>query len=204
MHKFLAKFSAALIAYGPPGIFLLALLDSGGIPLPAAIDLLLLDIAVHSSSDPARAWMAALLAVLGSLVGNLALFVAARHGRRLFRRPEPAPGERRRFEDWFRRYGLLTVFVPGVVPFVPIPLKVFVLSAGAFRTPFLRFLIVIVLARAIRFGGMVWLALEIGSGAQEFLMHHGWGLAGVVLGITGIVYLAMRRRAVRGKSGSVV
>ncbi len=197
MHRFLAKFSAALVAYGPLGIFLLALVDSGGIPLPAAIDLLLLDIAVHSALDPARAWMAALLAVLGSLLGNVALFHAALHGRRLFRQSEPAPGERRRFEEWFRRYGLLTVFVPGAVPFVPIPLKVFVLSAGAFRTPFGRFLIVIALARATRFFGMVWLALELGPGAQEFLTHHGWTLAGVVLAFALVFYLVMRLRGPR-------
>jgi membrane protein DedA with SNARE-associated domain len=197
MHKFLAKFSAALIAYGPPGIFVLALVDSAGIPLPAAIDLLLLDIAVHSASDPARAWLAALLAVLGSLVGNVALFHAALHGRRLFRQPEPAPGERRRFEQWFRRYGLLTVFVPAAVPFVPIPMKVFVLSAGAFQTPLDRFIAVIVLGRGIRFFGMVWLALELGSGAQEFLEHHGWALAGVVLAFAGIFYFVMRRRTAR-------
>ena len=85
MHNFLLKISTALIAYGPPGIFVLALMDSGGIPLPAALDLLLLDIAVHSTADPSRAWIAAMLAMLGSLAGNLALFQAARHGRRLLR-----------------------------------------------------------------------------------------------------------------------
>ncbi|HUB32419.1 MAG TPA: VTT domain-containing protein [Bryobacteraceae bacterium] len=199
MHKFLAKLSTVLIAYGPPGIFLLALLDSGGIPLPAAIDLLLLDIAVHSTGNPGRAWTAAMLAVVGSLVGNLALFQAARQGRRLLRQAEPAPGERRRFENWFRHYGLLTVFVPAVVPFVPIPLKVFVLSAGAFHTPLARFFVVIVLARVIRFFGMVWLALELGSGAQEFLMHHGWLLAGGALVAAGIFYFVRSRHAPQGK-----
>ncbi len=197
MHRFLAKFSAALIAFGPAGVFLLALVDSAGIPLPAAIDLLLLDIAVHSASHPARAWMAALLAVLGSLGGNVVLFHAALHGRRLFRQPQPAPGERRRFEQWFRRYGLLTVFVPAAVPFVPIPLKVFVFSAGAFHTPLDRFIAVIVLGRGLRFFGMVWLALELGSGAQAFLTHHGWALTGVVLAFALIFYLAMRRRGPR-------
>src|SRR5215475_4503228 len=102
MHAFLLRISAALIAYGPPGIFVLALMDSGGIPLPAAIDLLLLDIAVHSTANPSRAWTAAMLAMAGSLAGNLALFQAARHGRRLLCQSEPNPGERRRFENWFR------------------------------------------------------------------------------------------------------
>src|SRR5690242_1232595 len=128
MHAALLKISAVLVAYGPFGVLALSLCDSAGIPLPAAIDLLLLDVAVHSTHSPGHAWFTAFMALAGSLAGNIVLFQAARHGRRLFSRTEPTPGERRRFQDWFRRYGLLTVFVPAVVPFVPLPLKVFVIS----------------------------------------------------------------------------
>jgi len=198
MRALLTKISAALIAYGPAGVFLMGLLDSMGLPLPAAIDLLLLDVAVHSTHDPARAYLTALLALAGSMVGNIALFEAARHGRRLFGKPEPAPGERRRFERWFRRYGLLTVFVPAVVPFVPLPLKVFVISAGAFHTPLRRFIGVVLLARVIRYFGMAWLALQIGADAHGFLVHNAWALAGgalaAALAMYGVINWNERRR----------
>jgi membrane protein YqaA with SNARE-associated domain len=133
----------------------------------------------------------ALMAVIGSLTGNLALFQAARHGRKLFSKSEPSPGERRRFQDWFRRYGLLTVFVPAVVPFVPLPLKVFVISAGAFHVPFGRFAAVITAARVIRYFGLAWLALQLGADAHEFLVHNAWRLVGGALACALVMYLLM-------------
>src|SRR3954453_21220846 len=133
MRATLAKLSATLLTYGPWGIFGLAILDSMGIPLPAGVDLLLLGIGVESVHAPSRAYLAAFMALLGSLIGNIILFQGARHGRRLMSRKDAEPGK---FQAWFRQYGLLTVFVPAVVPFVPLPLKVFVISAGAFPSPF--------------------------------------------------------------------
>jgi len=198
MKAILAKIAAVLVAYGPVGVFLMGLMDSAGIPLPAAIDLLLLDVAVHSTHAPQRAYFTALLALLGSITGNIALFQAARHGRRLFGRKQTQPGERSRFQQWFHRYGLLTVFVPGVVPFVPLPLKVFVISAGALHTPFDRFLAVILLARVIRYFGMAWLALQLGADAHGFLVHNAWTLVGAALAAAlatyAVLYWNERRR----------
>src|SRR5208283_38827 len=157
MHPLLHKIAVALAAYGPWGIFLLAAIDSLGVPLPAAIDLLVVGVAATKANSPQHAYFTALLAILGSLGGNIALFLGARHGRRLFSKGEPSPGRSRKFETWFYRYGLLTVFIPAVTPVVPLPLKVFVISAGALRTPFGRFLAVILLARVIRYFGLAWL-----------------------------------------------
>ena len=191
MRAILTKISAALIAYGIPGIFLLSVLDSLGIPLPAAVDLLLLDVGVHSTHAPHKAYLMAGMALIGSLVGNVALFQAARHGRRLFGKSEPSPGERRRFQEWFRRYGLLTVFVPAVVPFVPLPLKVFVISAGALHISFRRFLAVITAARVIRYFGIAWLALQLGADAHEFLVHNAWRLVGGAIACALAMYILM-------------
>jgi hypothetical protein len=64
----------ALIAFGPLGVFLLAVLDSCGVPLPGAMDVSLIYVAWRS---PALAYWTALAAVLGSLCGNAGLFLAA-------------------------------------------------------------------------------------------------------------------------------
>src|SRR5689334_3689581 len=130
MRHLLHKLAAVLMAYGPIGVLLLSTADSIGIPLPAAVDALVIAIAVDSARDPWHAWFTAALATLGSTAGSVILFQAASHGRRLLARDEPAPGKRKRFQEWFRRYGLLTVFLPAVLP-IPLPLKVFVISAGA-------------------------------------------------------------------------
>src|SRR4051794_17254903 len=176
MRAILAQLSAILQTYGPWGIFGVALIDSVGMPLPGGTDVLLLGIAVKSVHEPSRAYLAAAMALVGSLIGNIILFQGARHGRRLVSRKVAEPGK---FQGWFRRYGLLTVFVPAVVPIVPLPLKVFVISAGAFHTPFGKFIAAIFLARVIRYFGMAYLALQLGADAQGFLTRNGWTLVGV-------------------------
>jgi membrane protein YqaA with SNARE-associated domain len=123
MRATLHKIAEALLAYGPWGVFVLAIIDSIGVPLPAAIDGLLIGVAASSAHSPQTAYFTALLAVIGSAGGNAALFLMARQGNRLISKGGPPPGKRKRFREWFQRYGLLTVFLPAIVPFLPLPLK---------------------------------------------------------------------------------
>jgi membrane protein YqaA with SNARE-associated domain len=180
----LRAFTTALIAFGPWGVFLLGAIDSLGIPLPAAMDALILAVSIKT---PDRAWFTAAMAVLGSAGGNMVLFLAARYGARRFVNAEAPPGRRHKFQKWFHRYGMLSVFVPAVTPIVPLPLKVFVASAGALHTPVSKFLAVILVARVIRYFGEAWLGVCLGQGAQAFLAHNAWLLAVVALMITVVV-----------------
>ena len=204
MRVLLHKVAVALAAYGPWGVFLLALIDSTGVPLPAAMDALVIGVAAASAkTTQSHAWLAALMATLGSVAGNVFLFQAARHGRRMMSRGEASPAKRRRFERWFQRYGLVSVFVPAVTPVVPLPLKVFVISAGAFHSPFSRFMAVILVARLIRYFGLAWLGIQLGEDAQGFLVRNGWTLAGVALVMAFALYLLIRlndRRQLRGSA----
>ena len=185
----LSKVVAALIAFGPWGVFLLGFIDSLGIPLPATMDALLVLVAVKA---PQRAYFTALMAVLGSAGGSICLFWAVRHGRRLFLKGEPPPGKRQRFERWFDRYGMLTVFIPAVTPVLPLPLKVSVVSAGALKTPFSKFLGVILLARVIRYFGEAYLGIQLGEEAQTFLARHAWTILGIALALAGAAYVLIR------------
>ncbi len=200
MRALIHKLVAALPAYGPWGVFLLSLFDSMGVPLPAVMDMFLIGVAAASAQSPSHAWLAAVMAILGSVGGNVILFQAARQGRRLFNKGDVPPGKRQRFQKWFHRYGLITVLVPAMVPVIPLPLKVFVISAGALHTPFVRFLGVILLARVVRYLGLAWLGLQLGEDASGFLARNGWTLAGVAMGtalaLGFLVRLGDRRRAV--------
>jgi membrane protein DedA with SNARE-associated domain len=200
MRAFLSKVAATLYAYGPIGILVLSAADSLGIPLPAAVDVMLLAVAAKSVDAPWHAWFTALMAITGSIAGNVTLFQAARQGRRLFSKSEPPPNERRRFREWFHRYGLLTVFIPAVTPVLPLPLKVFVISAGALHTPFRKFVAVIVAARLIRYFGLAWLGLKLGQDAQGFLQRNGWTLAGVAILIAFALVLLIRASDPRRRS----
>ena len=192
----LHKITLALVAFGPLGIFLIGVIDSLGVPLPAATDYWLLTVAVDA---PQRAYFTALMAVIGSSIGSIELFLAARHGRKLFSKGEPTSIRGQKFQQWFNRYGLLTVFVPAVTPILPLPLKVFVVSAGALRTRTSRFLVVLLAARMLRFFGEAYLGVQLGKDVQPFLRRNVWPLGGAVLamalGLYWLMRLSERRRS---------
>ena len=189
MRETLANLATFLQTYGPWGVFGLAMLDSMGVPLPTATDFVLLTIGMTGLES--AAYFAAFMAFIGSLFGNILLFQMVRQGRRLMTKEEAAPG---RFQRWFRQYGLFTVFVPAVVPILPLPLKVFVISAGALGTPFNRFLAVVTIARVIRYFGLAYLALQLGADAEGFLRRNAFTMVGVAIGIAFALYFVARRR----------
>ncbi|HVN04377.1 MAG TPA: VTT domain-containing protein [Bryobacteraceae bacterium] len=191
----LAKITAAIIAFGPVGILLLAFIDSAGIPVASGIDALVIVVAVKA---PSHAVLAASMAILGSLAGNLALFLGVRAGGRRWVKDVPKPGEKRRFREWFERYGMLTVFIPAVLP-IPLPLKVFVISAAVLGTPLRVFLAVILLARLIRYGGEAYLGVLFGEGSAHYLRTHTWHLLLGAVVLFAVLYLLLmlneRRRS---------
>lgn len=173
-----------LVAIGPWGLLLLAILDSSGLPLPNGLDAYLIFLCVK---DPSRAYWYAGISVAGSTIGNLALFLVARRGgRRFMERTEPGRGER--FRRWFQRFGLVTVFVPALMP-IPMPLKFFVISAGALRTPLAAFLIVILQARFPRYFGEAWLGIRLGQGSTVFLTQHVWHFVLAAIALFVLLYL---------------
>ena len=185
-----------LIEYGPLGLFIIGMLDSMGVPLPAAMDALLI---AYSVNHPENAYFAAAVAVIGSLGGNLLLFRAARMGGRRWVNVDTPEAEQHKFRRWFNRYGLMTVFIPAVVPFVPLPLKVFVVTAGAVHTPISRFLGAILAARVLRYFGEAYLGVLLGENAQGFLRQNAWGIVALLAVAALIFILALkwydRRRA---------
>jgi membrane protein YqaA with SNARE-associated domain len=158
----------ALLAWGPAGILLLSILDSSGVPVAGVFDALLILIAVQR---PGVAWLCAGMAVIGSTAGNTILFWTARKGGRRFMSGATPEGKGGRFREWFRRYGMVTVFVPAVVP-IPMPLKVFVISAGVIGTSFPQFVGIVLVARVIRYFGEAWLGVQLGTESVAFLKNH--------------------------------
>jgi membrane protein YqaA with SNARE-associated domain len=189
----LAHLTQVLVAWGPLGILLLSILDSAGIPVAAVFDALLIFIAVQR---PSVAWWCAALAVIGSTVGNAILFHLARRGGRGFLAKSAPEGRAMRFRAWFQRYGLLTVFIPALIP-IPMPMKLFVITAGVFGTPILEFLGVVVLARIVRYFGEVWLGVTLGHESTGYLKAHVWQFTGYAVLLFAVLYglLVWRNRA---------
>ena len=167
----------ALIALGPLGLLALSFADSLGIPVATGLDALLILIAVKV---PHNAYVGALAAVAGSLGGNYLLFGIARRGGRRYLEGAGNPERVHRFRLWFERYGLVTIFIPALLP-IPLPLKLFVISAGALQTGLRPFLLVIGLARVLRFFGDAWLGVALGARSGAYLKAHSWHFVGAAL-----------------------
>ena len=176
-----------LIAWGPLGILLFSILDSAGVPVAGVFDLCLILIAVKT---PSVAWLCAGLAVLGSTVGNIVLFWAAHRGGRRFMAKAAPEGRAAKFRIWFRRYGMVTILVPAMVP-IPMPLKLFVISAGVTGTSLSHFIPVVLFARFVRYFGEVWLGIRLGEDSKGFLEAHAWhfvaGAAVIVAALYGYI-----------------
>ena len=187
-----------LTAWGPLGAFLVATLDSAGVPLPASVDALLITVA---AVNPQAAWMAVLLAVIGSFAGNLFLFSVARKGGVAFLARYTVSARGKKLRGWFQRYGLIAVFIPTLVPIVPLPMKVFVLSAGALGVKMRAFLLTILLGRIPRFIAMAYLGMQLGENSMGWLQDHAWHLTAIAAGL--FVFLFALVKLVDYRRGAV-
>lgn len=182
MRKFFSDLATPLVAMGPVGLFGLALLDSIGVPIVGAVDALLV---VVANQNPGIAYVSAVMAVLGSLLGSMILFFLARKGGKAYLKKVTSGERGTKFRHWFQSYGLVTVFIPAI-SVIPMPLKAFVACSGALGVAPLRFGLTILAARVPRYLLLAWLGQQMGSNAlgwiSEHKLHFALGLG--VLGLT--------------------
>jgi membrane protein YqaA with SNARE-associated domain len=161
-------FLALLVAWGPQGLFLLAILDSAGLPVVGGVDLLLVNVATTS---PRTAYLAAACAVAGSLIGSSILFAIARKGGDLMLSRQLATRRGARIHRWFERYGLITVFIPALSP-LPLPMKIPVFCAGALKVRWSYFLSVVFVARSLRYVALAFFGVRYGAQTVLYLRTH--------------------------------
>lgn len=177
-----------LISWGPFGLLVLAILDSVGVPLVGAVDALLITL---STISPAQAYLGATCAIIGSVAGSLILFTIARKGGHVLLARHTAHGKGARLRAWFERYGLLTVFIPAVSP-LPMPLKIPVFCAGALEVRTSTFVIVVAVARTLRYLCLAYLGQHYGKQTLPFLRSHLAIVITVVAALTLVAILLMR------------
>jgi membrane protein DedA with SNARE-associated domain len=179
---------ATLLAWGPWGALVLAILDSAGIPILEGVDALIVFMAAQ---DAGRGYLGAALAVIGSVIGSLFLFYVGRKGGEEFLDKRTQSGWAKRFREWFHHYGGLAVFIPILIP-APLPVKIFVLSAGALGMNRAHFIAIVAAARILRYGGLAYLGSQMGTYPWEYVKSHAWQLAVASVGVFGVLYMAVR------------
>lgn len=175
-----------LLALGVPGLFLIALLDSAGVPLPGGVDVLLLLLVWQ---QPSRFLVAATAAATGSTLGCLVLYRVGRSGGdRALRRVDP--DKRRRVTRRVRENDVAALLVAVLAP-PPFPTKVFMLAAGIVGVSWTRFAGAVFVGRLIRFTGEAYLAVRLGDRAVEALQQH-YPTLGAGLALSVCLYLAVK------------
>ncbi len=143
-----------LEAYGYLGIFLISILGSATIVIPAPT--ILITFVGGGIFNP---FFVGLVSALGATIGELTGYLAGSSGRAIINKEEKLV----KVEGWMKKYGLWTIFVLAVVPTPLFDLAGMVSGAG--RIPVWKFLLVTLLGKAIKFLAIAF----IGAGSISVL-----------------------------------
>jgi len=186
------------INLGAPGMFLVAIADSSFLSIPEGNDILIVILSIGQSWERMAFYVA--VTTLGSITGCLLLFTVGRRGGSPFLHKKFSEKNIALAERMYKRYGVLTVIVPSLMP-PPTPFKVFVLSAGAFRVSWTRFIIAVAIGRTLRYSMWGILAVLYGNTVKTYMENNLptvgmilFGLLVLTLLVVGLLMYRNRRR----------
>ena len=183
-----------IAVFGLPGIFVLMLLESACIPIPAEATMLFAGFAVSQGKLGLAAAIAA--GVAGNVVGAwLVYFIGLYGGRPFIERYGKYVLLRHEHieltERWFARYGPITVFfcrlLPGVRSFVSLP-------AGLARMPIWRFTLYTALGSLPFVAFLTWPGVRVGANWHAIEQNFKWLDYAVVAAIAAFVMWVVANR----------
>lgn len=170
-------------------MFVLAFIESIGIPNPGGTDALLLLVAI---ARPEAAILCAVLATVGSLLGAAVFYEIIRLGGDKFLLRYTLSGRGQRFRTWVQRYGMVTVFISALLPIPILPLKVFCAGACAMGVSRTRFMLVLAAGRIPRYAGLAYLGAQLGENTNAWIRGHYWHMGAVAAALFGALYALLR------------
>jgi membrane protein YqaA with SNARE-associated domain len=186
MGRFVARVRDLALAWGAPGLFVVAFLDSSFLPLPGITDVLLI-VLVTRHKPLAPLYIVA--TVVGSIAGCLVMhYIGRKGGEALVRQRFTGPRVERAMAS-LQRYGVMAVLIPCLLP-PPAPFKIFLLLAGAVGISAARFAAAIAIGRGIRYVALGYLAVRYGDRATTYLAENGATASLIVAGGLGLGFVA--------------
>ena len=195
MGRIVAQIQATALALGAPGLFLVAFVDSSFLSLPEIADLLVIWM-VTKHKSLLLVYVAA--ATIGSIAGCVILYVLGKKGGEALMRGRFGGPSVDRTLARFRRYGVMAVLIPSILP-PPAPFKIFVLLAGLADISLLRFTSAIAIGRGARYLAEGLMAVWYGDEAIAFVRDHA---RGVSLGAVAVLGAGLAVYVLLHKSGS--
>lgn len=185
---------AILKPLGVWGLGGLAFVDSGLVPVPPTLDLVLVG---YVAAEPGKLLLYTFAAAVGSALGSLIPFYIGRAGGELFLLQRINRERYERLRNRFERQEFLMIMIPAMVP-PPMPLKLFELAAGVFEMKPVLFVSAIFLGKFIRFLLFALITRWYGPAivhtvAATFHEHLGLALAVIGLFVLLVALLVVRR-----------
>lgn len=193
MKHVIAWAQAFALSIGGLGLFFVAFIDASVLSLPEVNDILIVYMVTKS---PSYLPYYAAMATAGSIGGSLVVYYLGRKGGEALLRKQFSRRQVDRMQARFARYGVAAVVVPAMLP-PPVPLKLFVLGAGAAGMRVSTFAWAVGIGRGARYLVEGALAYYYGPAAFEYLKRHGgqvalWG--GVIAAAVLVAYYWRRQR----------
>jgi membrane protein YqaA with SNARE-associated domain len=177
--------------YGALGLVGLSLIDSGLMPLPEAIDVLVVTMSIQ---QPHLLPWYVLAATLGSVLGCVFLYFIAAEGGHAFLERRLGQQRSMRIRARFEKYEFVTLLITSMLP-PPTPFKAFILTAGVVEVNPWKFAAAIGIGRLIRYGVEGYLAIRYGVAVLMWTKSHGLQLGLWVMAAAAAVALAFWLRS---------
>jgi membrane protein YqaA with SNARE-associated domain len=185
------------VYFAAPAMIIIGALDSSLLSLPEINDYLVVG---RCFKDHSAVWYFPLFAAIGSVLGCLLLYTIVRRGGQAVLRKRFPLQSIKRVERAYERFGFLAIGIPAILP-PPLPFKIFVATAGALEYPRWKFLLTVMIARALRYYVEGILAVYYGRRVLLFMKDNGLVIISIVataLLIGLAIYFLVKRRLVKG------
>ncbi|HUA16754.1 MAG TPA: VTT domain-containing protein [Verrucomicrobiae bacterium] len=190
---------SALHHFGAPGLFLFSIVDSSPIPTFGGSDIFT---AILAARHTEPWYYYAIAATLGSLTGAWITFrTAERAGSSFWHKF--GRGKAQALSRYFEKWGTGALAVVTAVPF-PFPTGTFFAVVGATKYPARKYITVVGLCRAARYGVIALVAEHYGRHFTAILRHPGryWGwlalIAALVAALVGMGVIFGRKLEAAG------
>jgi len=180
-----------------PMMILIGALDSSLLSLPEVNDYLVVGRCYKYHS---AVFYFPLLAAIGSVLGCLLLYTIMRRGGQALLRRRFKAEHILRAEQAYARFGVLALAVPAILP-PPLPFKIFVATAGTLEYPRWKFLVTVMIARALRYYVEGTLAVFYGRRVLTFIEKNGVAIISIIFGL-GLVVLLTYLLSGRGRAAT--
>ena len=157
-----------LVRFGGPGLILVGIVDQSFVPVPGAIDAILVVLTAGNRNLWPYYW---LMATAGALLGAYITYRLSKKGGKEALHKRLPRKNIQKVEDAFGKRGFMALFVAALLP-PPLPMVPVVVGAGALQYPTKKFLLAVGSGRLIRYALLAWLAHVYGRHIMRVVRSH--------------------------------